>query len=144
MTTGLDPMARRGTWDLVRQIRDRGSTVVLVTHFMDEAENLCDRIAVIDDKRVVAMDTPDGLIERFAGGAEITFSTDAADLGFLSGVSGVRNVERHGRRVSVAGEGPLLANVAAALVGNGLAPTDLGAKRASLEDVFLTLTGGED
>jgi ABC-2 type transport system ATP-binding protein len=60
MTTGLDPMSRRVTWDLVRQVRDQGTTVVLVTHFMDEAEELCDRIAVINEKRVVAIDTPNG------------------------------------------------------------------------------------
>jgi ABC-2 type transport system ATP-binding protein len=144
MTTGLDPMSRRVTWDLVRQIRDSGSTVVLVTHFMDEAETLCDRIAIIDDKRVVALDTPDGLIERYAGDAEVTFSTDLAEVTFLDAVAGVEIVTRSGRRVGVTGKGPLLANVAAALVAKGEAPIDLRVKRASLEDVFLTLTGGED
>ncbi len=143
MTTGLDPMARRITWDLIRQIRDGGTTVVLVTHFMDEAENLCDRIAVIDDKRVVALDTPDGLIEHYAGGAEVTFSTDAGDLGFLDRVAEVDGLERQGRRVTVTGSGALLARVAAELVGHGLTPIDLEVKRATLEDVFLTITGGE-
>ncbi len=143
MTTGLDPMARRITWDLIRQIRDGGTTVVLVTHFMDEAENLCDRIAVINDKRVVALDTPDGLIEHYAGGAEVTFSTDAGDLGFLDRVAEVDGLERQGRRVTVTGSGALLARVAAELVGHGLTPIDLEVKRATLEDVFLTITGGE-
>ncbi len=68
MTTGLDPMSRRVTWGLIRQIRDAGTTVVLVTHFMDEAENLCDRIAVINDRRVAALDTTERLIESYAGG----------------------------------------------------------------------------
>ncbi len=143
MTTGLDPMSRRTTWDLIRQIREGGTTVVLVTHFMDEAETLCDRIAVINDKRVVALDTPDGLIARYGGDARVTFSTDAADTSFLEEVGGVTAVDRQGRRVTVGGQGPLLAHVAAALVAHGIAPVDLGVTRASLEDVFLTITGGE-
>ena len=144
MTTGLDPMSRRVTWDLVRQIRAEGATVVLVTHFMDEAENLCDRIAVIDDKRVVALDTPEGLIDRYGGGTEVTFSSEAPDLRFLDRIEGVDGVSRQGRRVAVTGRGALLARIGAALVANGLEPTDLGVKRASLEDVFLTITGGRD
>ena len=143
MTTGLDPMSRRVTWDLVRRIRDGGSTVVLVTHFMDEAETLCDRIAVINDRRVAALDTPAGLIERFGGPAEVTFSTDRADLEFLTAVEEVDSVARQGRRISVTGTGPLLARVAAELVAHGIAPLDLAVKRASLEDVFLAITGGE-
>jgi ABC-2 type transport system ATP-binding protein len=144
MTTGLDPMARRVTWDLIRKIRDGGTTVVLVTHFMDEAEALCDRIAVIDDKRVVALDTPAGLIERFAKDVEVMFSTDEADLGFLASVPGATGIARVGRRITVSGTGPLLAHVGAALVEHGLAPVDLQVRRASLEDVFLALTGGEE
>jgi ABC-2 type transport system ATP-binding protein len=143
MTTGLDPMSRRVTWDLVRQVRDQGTTVVLVTHFMDEAEELCDRIAVINEKRVVAIDTPDGLVERFGGGATVTFSTDAADLAFLDRVEEVDGVSRQDRRVTVTGHGALLASVAAALVAYGLKPVDLASHRASLEDVFLTITGEE-
>jgi ABC-2 type transport system ATP-binding protein len=143
MTTGLDPMSRHTTWELIRQIREAGTTVVLVTHFMDEAETLCDRIAVIDRRRVVAMDSPDGLIERFGGGAEVTFTTDAADLGFLQRVEGVDEVAREGRRVSITGSGALLAHVAAELVANGIAPVDLAVRRATLEDVFLTIIGGK-
>ncbi len=144
MTTGLDPMSRRVAWDLIRQIRDGGATVVLVTHFMDEAENLCDRIAVIDDKRVVAMDTPDGLVDAFAGDTEVVFSTDRSDLAFLDAVPGAQEVQQRGRRVTVTGRGALLANVAAALVSHGMAPTDLQVHRANLEDVFLRITGGSD
>ena len=143
MTTGLDPMSRRVTWDLVRRIRDSGTTVVLVTHFMDEAETLCDRIAVINDRRVAAIDTPAGLIERYGGPAEVTFSTDRSDLDFRPLIDEVESVARHGHRVSVTGSGPLLARVAAELVAHGIAPLDLGVKRASLEDVFLALTDGE-
>jgi len=144
MTTGLDPSSRRVAWDLIRQIRDGGATVVLVTHFMDEAENLCDRVGVIVDGHVAAIDTPDGLIARYAGEAEVTFSTDAADIGFISEVAGVDGVERVGRRVAVSGRGALLAHVAAVLVEHGLAPIDLEVRRASLEDAYLRITGAED
>jgi ABC-2 type transport system ATP-binding protein len=142
MTTGLDPMSRRVVWDLVRRIQDGGSTVILVTHFMDEAEVLCDRLAVIDKKRVVALDTVDGLLAEHSGDTEVVFSSDLPDLEFLERVEGVTEVERNSRRVVVTGNGALLAHVAAALVGRGEAPTDLAVKRATLEDVFLGLTGG--
>ncbi len=143
MTTGLDPASRRVAWDLIRRIRDGGATVILVTHFMDEAENLCDRIAVIDDKRVVAVDTPTGLIDTYAPDAVVAFSTDETDLTFLERLDEVDAVERSGRHVSVTGSGALLAMVAAELVGHGLAPTDLRVERADLEDVFLQLTTRE-
>ena len=143
MTTGLDPMSRRVTWDLIRQVRDGGSTVVLVTHFMDEAEKLCDRIAVINEKRVVALDTPDGLIQSYASGTEVTFSTDVADLGYLLTREEVDGLARQGHRVTVTGTGAVLARVAADLVAHGIAPVDLEVKRASLEDVFLAITGEE-
>jgi ABC-2 type transport system ATP-binding protein len=109
---------------------------------MDEAETLCDRIAVIDDRRVVALDTPDGLFARFAGPAEVTFSTERSELAFLEDVAGVDAVVRRGRRVTATGRGPLLARVAAALVAHGEEPIDLEVRRPSLEDVFLTITGG--
>jgi ABC-2 type transport system ATP-binding protein len=143
MTTGLDPMSRRVTWDLIRQIRELGTTVVLVTHFMDEAENLCDRIAVIDDKRVVALDTVEGLIERYAGDTQVTFSTDMGDLEFLHQIEEVAGCERHGRRVTVTGHGALLARVAVELSARDVIPIDLEVKRPSLEDVFLTITSGK-
>lgn len=143
MTTGLDPSSRRVAWELIRKIRDGGTTVVLVTHFMDEAEHLCDRLAVIDRKEVVAMDTPDGLVETYAGAAEVTFSADTADLEFLHKVEEVDSVERNGRRVSVRGHGALLVHVASELMAHGLAPVDLQVKRATLEDVFLTITRRE-
>ena len=77
MTTGLDPAARRVAWDLIREIRERGATVVLVTHFMEEAERLCDRIAVMDRGRVVALDSPRGLIASHAAGVRVVFDTEA-------------------------------------------------------------------
>ena len=140
LTQGLDPAARRVAWGLIRAIRDRGATVVLVTHYMDEAEQLCDRIAVVDGGRVVATDTPLGLIARFGGPTRISFTADGQDMGFLEGVAHVRAVRRRGQRVEAEGTGPVLALVAAELVARGIVPTDLRVDQATLEDVFLRLT----
>ena len=141
MTAGLDPAARRVAWGLVRAVRDRGTTVVLVTHYMDEAEQLCDRVAVIDRGRVAAVDTPDGLINRFGGPIGLTFSTDHPDLAWLEQVPHVQQVTRRGERVQVKGIGPVLVLVAAELVNHGITPSDLRVQQPTLEGVFLTLTG---
>jgi ABC-2 type transport system ATP-binding protein len=145
MTTGLDPAARRATWTLIEAVRDRGTTVVLVSHFMDEAERLCDRLAVIDDHRVVAQDTPQGLIARYAPEVRVLFSTDEADVSWLESVPHVHSVALLcDRDVVVTGDGPVLAHVGAALVGKGLEPVDLRLHRATLEDVFLRIVGRTD
>ena len=141
MTTGLDPAARRVAWNLVRAIRDRGTTVVLVTHFMDEAEQLCHRLAVMDQGRVVALDTPQGLITTYASQIRVIFSTERTDLSWLEEIPQVSRVTRRGPRVEVEGSGPVLAVVAAALVNHGITPSDLRAEQPTLEDVFLTITG---
>jgi ABC-2 type transport system ATP-binding protein len=141
MTTGLDPAARRVAWELIRSVRARGSTVVLVTHFMDEAEVLCDRIAVFQRGKVLAEDTPRGLVEQFAPGATVRFSTDSADLSFLDGTNGLARWARDGSRVTATGSGPLLAHVAANLVAHGIAPLDLRAELPTLDDVFVKLAG---
>jgi ABC-2 type transport system ATP-binding protein len=140
LTQGLDPAARRVAWGLIRAIRQRGATVVLVTHYMDEAEQLCDRIAVVDGGRVVATDTPQGLISRFGGPTRISFTADDNDMGFLQGVAHVQAVRRRGERIEADGTGPVLALVAAELVAHGIVPADLRADQATLEDVFLRLT----
>jgi ABC-2 type transport system ATP-binding protein len=141
MTTGLDPAARRTAWDLIRAIRENGTTVVLVTHFMDEAEQLCDRLAVVDQGRIVATDTPQGLITTYASQIRVIFSTDLPDLSWLEEIPQVSRVIRQGRRVEVEGNGPVLAMVAAALVDHGIIPADLRAEQPTLEDVFLSITG---
>jgi len=141
MTTGLDPAARRVAWDLIRAIRDKGSTVVLVTHFMDEAETLCDRVAIVDRGKIVAADSPGGLIAGHATGVRVIFTTDRTELAWLDGVPGVKKVSRQGARLEVEGSGPLLALVAAALVEHGIVPADLRVEQPSLEDVFLKVTG---
>jgi ABC-2 type transport system ATP-binding protein len=141
MTTGLDPAARRVAWDLIRAIRERGTTVVLVTHFMDEAEQLCDRVAVVDQGRVVALDTPQSLIATHAKEIRLRFSTEHPDLSWLEDTPCVNQVTRRHSQVEVRGSGPVLALAAAALVEHGITPFDLRVEQPSLEDVFLWLTG---
>lgn len=141
MTTGLDPAARRVAWGLIRTIRERGTTILLVTHFMDEAEYLCDRVAVVDRGRIVAMDTPQGLITTHASIIRVIFTSDHPDLSWLEEVPEVDRFTRHGPRIEVEGSGPVLARVAAALVQHGIVPSDLRTEQPTLESVFLKLTG---
>jgi ABC-2 type transport system ATP-binding protein len=143
MTTGLDPAARRVAWGLVEAVRNRGTTVLLVTHFMDEAERLCDRVAVLVDGHVVAGGTPTELVAAHQREQVVRFTvTSGLPPDFLHGVPGVTQVRCDpGGRVVVTGTGPLLAHVGHALVSHGLAPEDLRADRASLEDAYLALSG---
>ncbi len=141
MTTGLDPAARHTTWELVREVRDAGTSVVLVTHFMEEAERLCDRVAVFEAGKIVALDTPGALIARHREQVTVRFTTDASDLNWLATVSGVDQMVRQNGAVEVRGTGPVLAEIGAALVGHGIRPLDLRADQPNLEDVFLSITG---
>lgn len=141
MTAGLDPAARRVAWDLIRAIRDHGTTVLLVTHFMDEAEHLCDRLAVVDKGRVVAFDSPQGLIAEHAGQIRIIFSSSDADLSWIESVPHVSSVRRRGPRVEVEGRGPVLVHVASALASHDIVPDDLRVEQPTLEDAFLAITG---
>jgi ABC-2 type transport system ATP-binding protein len=142
MTTGLDPAARRLAWQLIEEVRDRGTTVVLVTHFMDEAERLCDRIAVLGRGHVLDVGTTDEIIDRHGGETCITFSL-TGDKAFLSGIPHVQKVEAHGDRVEIRGVGAVVAHVGHALVENGHRTVDLHVVRPNLEDVFLDMTDGE-
>ena len=141
LTTGLDPQARRATWDLVRKVRDDGATVVLVTHLIEEAENLSDRVAIVDRGRIVATGTPTELIERSDAGTRVTFTWAGADLAWLSRVPGVERVTRAGDAFEVHGTGAVAVNTAAALAGRDMRPTDYRTHYPNLEDVFLALTG---
>jgi len=141
MTTGLDPAARRVTWDLIKAIRNRGTTVILVTHFMDEAENLCDRIAIMNNGKLAAMDTPQNLINIHANLIQVIFSTERNDIEWLKNIPHVHNFSRHGQRIEIEGDGPVLALVASELVKHGIVPLDLRKEQPSLEDVFLKITG---
>jgi ABC-2 type transport system ATP-binding protein len=140
MTTGLDPAARRDTWDLIERIRDQGATVVLVTHFMDEAERLCDRVAVIRDGRVVATGSPAQLVAQHDDEVTITFTVNGT-LPPLDRVPGVASVHLHGPSVVVRGKSVIVARVGRALSESGIEPPDIMVARPSLEDVYLRLVG---
>ncbi|WP_322797481.1 ABC transporter ATP-binding protein [Thermoflexus sp.] len=143
LTTGLDPHARRAMWDLVREIRAEGRTVFLTTHYMEEAERLCDRVAIVDRGRLVALDTPENLIRSLGAEGRVIFTLEAAaDLSFLAGLPEVLRVERNGARVIVYGRDDRLpARILEALTQRGISPLDLRVERPNLEDVFLKLTG---
>lgn len=142
LTTGLDPQARRATWELVAAIRDRGKTVVLVTHFMDEAHALCDRMAVIDHGHMIALDSPQALIDQMGNKQRIIFSAPSTfDAASLRSVDGVTQVIRENGHVVVQGQGSLLSNIVLALHDQQIAPTDIRTETANLEDVFIQLTG---
>ncbi len=142
LTTGLDPQARRATWELVERLRDDGKTVLLVTHFMDEAERLCDRVAIIDRGRLVALDAPRALVHQVAVEARVRFSDPAhQDWSAISRLEGVNSVERQNGDVIVAGSGPLLLRVVTALNERNYQPAELRSEQVTLEDAFLALTG---
>jgi len=140
MTTGLDPAARHVAWELIDAIRKQGTTVVLVTHFMEEAERLCDRVAIVNRGRLVAVGSPPDLIARHAGDVHVRFSSKVPTP-WLEEVPFVHSVKQVDGSVDVLGEGPVLAHIGAALIAHGVAPVDLAVQRMSLEDVFLRLTG---
>lgn len=142
LTTGLDPQARRDVWQLIEQIRDDGVTVLLVTHFMEEAERLCDRVAVIDRGRAVAIDTPAGLIASLSGQQRVRFrpSVPLADS-LLSGLPEVEQVSRKGEQILVTGKGNLLHAVSSVLAQNAIVAEELRVEQGTLDDVFVALTG---
>lgn len=145
LTTGLDPHARRALWDLVREVRDQGKTIFLTTHFMEEAERLCDRVAIVDHGRIVALDSPENLIRRLGVENRVVFSVDGSfNSEQLSHLAEITKVERIGERVIVYGRGDSLVRVVVdSLSANGFRFRDLRTEQPTLEDVFLSLTGRE-
>ncbi|MEM9131357.1 MAG: ABC transporter ATP-binding protein [Actinomycetota bacterium] len=142
LTQGLDPSARSEVWGLIRRVRDRGTTVVLVTHFMNEAEALCDRVAVMADGRLVDLDTPAGLIDRHGAGVHIRFAGDVDDVTWLGGVSGVRTARFDRRHVEAIGEPSMIVHVGAELAARNRFPDDLTVTQPSLEEALLTVLEG--
>jgi ABC-2 type transport system ATP-binding protein len=143
LTTGLDPQARRDTWDLIEGVRDRGVTIVLVSHFMEEAERLCDRVAVIDSGRVVVVDTPAALAERAETEQRIQFRPSMPlDDVLLTGLPEVTGVLHRGEVVVVTGNSGALNAVMSVLARNQIVAQQLRVEQASLEDAFLALTKG--
>ncbi len=143
LTTGLDPQARRSMWDLVREVRDHGCTVFLTTHFMEEAERLCDRVAILDHGTLVALDTPAALIRSLGKGRRLVFTLPPGiappeDLQ----APGIEKLEIAGNQVRVEGSGERFASsVVSAFERCGVPFIDLWTEQPTLEDVFLALTG---
>ncbi len=142
LTTGLDPRARCETWGLVEKVRASGVTVLLVTHFMDEAERLCDRVAVIDAGKVVATDTPASLTARTSAGQRIRFRPSASlDDRLLTDLPEVSGVSHHRDEILVTGTGDLLGAITSVLTRYDIAAHDLRVERPTMDDAFLALTG---
>jgi ABC-2 type transport system ATP-binding protein len=140
LTTGLDPEARRETWDLIEGIRERGVTVILVTHFMDEAERLCDRLALINRGMLRALDTPEAIVAQAGVNRVRLVPSQPIDDKTLYAIQGVSNVERKGRYVTVTGTGDLAGSVVNSLAKIGVNVSDIEAKTGNLDDAFVKLT----
>ena len=147
LTTGLDPQARHAIWDLVRDVRSKGKTILLTTHFMEEAEQLCDRVVILDHGCIVALDTPAALIHNLGTEERVVFSVEAGlPAAFEKALSGASRVEVQGERVFVHGSSnqvPLVSEVVTQLTKQGIQFRDLRTEQSTLEDVFLKLTGRE-
>jgi ABC-2 type transport system ATP-binding protein len=142
LTTGLDPQARRDTWQLIADVRARGVTVLLVTHFMEEAERLCDRLALIDGGRVVALDTPAGIVSRIGAEQRLRFRpSPSLDERMLTDLPEVHRVTRDGPTVVVSGTGNLVYAVTSVLARNQIVANELRIEQANLDDAFIALTG---
>jgi len=146
LTTGLDPQARHAIWDLVREVRLKGKTVLLTTHFMEEAERLCDRVAILDHGKIVALDTPAGLVRCLDETERVVFNLDGSLPGSFEKAlpAGIR-LEVQRDRVTVHGKngrnGSLTGEVVNLLGRHGVQYRDLHTEQPNLEDVFLSLTG---
>lgn len=142
LTQGLDPAARRDVWDAIRVLREDGTTVLLVTHYMDEAEALCDRVVVMRAGRVVDAGSPADLVRRHADWATVRFSHCGLGLEQLQQLSGVRSVSITGGTVEVRGHRTMIAHVCAALV-HGPVPADLEVFMPDLESAMIALLTGD-
>ena len=145
LTTGLDPQARRAMWDLVREIRNKGKTIFLTTHYMEEAERLCDRVAIMDRGQIVALDSPENLVRSLGAETRLILSVDEnLDEKKILAVPGVTRVEKAGERLIVYGKGEsLVGSVVSWLEEQHFRFRDLRTEQPCLEDVFLALTGRE-
>lgn len=145
-TTGMDPQARRATWQIIREARDRGCTVLITTHLMDEAERLADRVGILDHGRLIALDRPAALVGPGASGTVRLVAKPCLDVGLMSRLSGAasaREVQPGSYVVETAAAAEFVAAVAVWLRDQGITLTELRVGDGSLEDVFLRLTGRE-
>ncbi len=142
LTAGLDPGARRATWDLISQVRAQGVTVVLVSHFMDEVEELCDRVAILERGRIAALDTPVGLVDRAGGEYRVRFRPMAPlDEQSLAALPGVVSVTRRAAQVDISGTGDFASAVTAELARRQVVVADLRIEGRSLDSAYVALTG---
>jgi ABC-2 type transport system ATP-binding protein len=143
LTTGLDPQARRKIWDLVRGIRERGKTVFLTTHLMEEAERLCDRVAIIEHGQIVDIDTPLALIDKYCPQRSVILgTTDPGARSALERVANVASVTQRDSQLTVNGSGDtLITDVIRCLSDNHINVNDFRTETPNLEDVFLKITG---
>ena len=143
LTSGLDPQARRTTWELVQAIRAQRKTVLVITHYMDEAEFLCDRVAIIDHGKVLAVDTPERLVRNFGREARVVFeATSGADWSALEALPQITAVAQEAGRLTVSGSSDeLLGAVVSWLQSHRIPVRNLEHKQTTLEDVFIGLTG---
>ena len=143
LTTGLDPQARRAIWALVNGIRDRGTTVFLTTHLMEEAEKLCDRVAIIEHGRIIEVGTPDSLVQEHCPERSVVFTSDDANVvERLQGQGAVERAERSGATYTIRGEGDgFVTDVINVVAREGIRVRGFRTEMPTLEDVFLKLTG---
>ena len=143
LTTGLDPQARRAIWELVRGIRQRGKTVFLTTHLMEEAERLCDRVAIIDHGAIVDIGAPAALVQRHCPERTVVVTTDDAGAGDrFRALATVQSVGTQGRELTIHGQGgDLVTQVIDCVAEHRIRVIDLRTEAQTLEDVFLKLTG---
>jgi ABC-2 type transport system ATP-binding protein len=143
LTTGLDPQARRAIWDLVRGIRARGKTVFLTTHLMEEAERLCDRVAIIEHGRIIDIDTPERLVVRYCPQRTVLVTTgDPAAEARFRAIAGAESVVRENGRITIRGSGDgFVTAVIQCLSESRTQVSDFRTVHPTLEDVFLRLTG---
>ena len=143
LTTGLDPQARRAIWELVRGIRDRGKTVFMTTHLMEEAERLCDRVAIIEHGRIIDIDTPERLVSKNCPERTVILVTEDADAATsFDRIPHLAGVTRGGDRYTLRGSGEeFVTDTIQCLSEHGIRVTEFRTVLPTLEDVFLTLTG---
>jgi ABC-2 type transport system ATP-binding protein len=143
LTTGLDPQARRTIWELVQGIRERGTTVFLTTHLMEEAERLCDRVAILEHGRLIELGTPEELVQKHCPQRSVVFTSEGEDVsGRLAGIAGVRSATSSGATHTLTGEGDdFVTDVIAFIAREGIRVRGFRTETPTLEDVFLKLTG---
>ena len=145
LTTGLDPQARLVMWEMVEAIRDQGKTVFLTTHYMEEAERLCDRVAIVNQGRIVALDTPANLVRQLDASVRVVFEPlTPVDISILEALPTVTQVEANGRGIVIHGrDEQVLVDVVQALTAQRIRFTNLRTEQPTLEDVFLSVANND-